>query len=71
MKWLYFIIMIVQYTHFIYYMQKITKAINSDSLRPSIKPILTHKSDNFDYMRPSLSANGSEKHNYGKFDSIK
>lgn len=58
-------------THFIYYMQKITKAINTDSLRPSIKPILTHKSDNFDHMRPTLTANNSEKRNYAKFDSIK
>jgi hypothetical protein len=52
-------------------MQKFNKAINADSLRPSIKPILTHKSDNFDYKRPTLNVNNSEKRNYTHIDSIK
>lgn len=51
-------------------MQKLNKPINTDSLRPSSKPMVTYKSNNFEYKRQMLTTNNSEKKNYTNFDTI-
>jgi hypothetical protein len=56
--------------NFIDFMQKNSRPINSDSIRPSIKPIIAHKSDNLYHKRFTLNTNSSDKPNYKHIDSI-
>lgn len=58
-------------TYFIDYMKKFHKAVNSDSIRPSFKPVSTHKSDNPDLRNIVLNAKNSKEPNTTQIDSIK